>query len=190
MGPLCSIESTTAADNLLSDCDATLTQYEAALQPPDPACGADATGNVVVWTPDKETPDVVYYQVSVNAASHLAVSGGKSLQIDMWGTGNMSSTSRVITTFGMAVSCVETVFLGQRRERERGGGGGGGGREGCVCVCVCVCSLACGTDLRRVLARVLCAAVHVCSYRVSCFSICCEMVYLMNAFRHSSTHLL
>ena len=65
VGPLCQFMSTTAASDLLSDCSSTLADYEAALTAPDPACGADSTTNIVTWTPNNTTPDLVYYQVCV-----------------------------------------------------------------------------------------------------------------------------
>ena len=63
VGPLCEYKSTPAASDLLSDCSSTLADYEAVLTAPDPACGADSTTNIIIWTPNNSTADLVYYQV-------------------------------------------------------------------------------------------------------------------------------
>ena len=63
MGPLCEYQSTATAIAAQEDCNSPLSAYEAGLAPPASNCGAGVTTNVFTWTPDDDTPDLVYYQV-------------------------------------------------------------------------------------------------------------------------------
>ena len=66
VGPLCESTSTPEADALADICEALLCNYEEALAPPSPGCKnslADGSDNTFTWTPDDDTPDVVFYQV-------------------------------------------------------------------------------------------------------------------------------
>jgi hypothetical protein len=65
VGPLCESTSTPEADALADICEALLCNYEEALAPPSPGCKnslADGSDNTFTWTPDDDTPDVVFYQ--------------------------------------------------------------------------------------------------------------------------------
>ena len=65
VGPLCEYMSNVAAQTVLEDCTASLSQYEQLLTPPETNCGSNTTTNSFTWTPDDDTPDLVYYQVCV-----------------------------------------------------------------------------------------------------------------------------
>ena len=65
VGPLCTYETNIVAEVVLSECDSDLRQYEAVLTPPASDCGSGTSTNVFTWTPDENTPDLVYYQVCV-----------------------------------------------------------------------------------------------------------------------------
>ena len=65
VGPLCQSNDSAASLAILTNCTATLIDYERALTTPDSTCGASATSNRFEWTPNDTTPDVLYYQVGV-----------------------------------------------------------------------------------------------------------------------------
>jgi hypothetical protein len=66
VGPLCGYTSTPASEEVLGDCQSELDDYQAILVAPAPTCGRGTLTNTFTWTPDKDTPDIVYYQ----CASH------------------------------------------------------------------------------------------------------------------------
>ena len=63
VGPLCAYTSTAASQQVLEDCRSNLTDYETNLVPPAAGCGQGTLTNTFTWTPDEDTPDLVYYQV-------------------------------------------------------------------------------------------------------------------------------
>ena len=63
VGPLCDYTSTPASHAVLTDCQSQLSDYKATLVSPAPDCGQGTLTNTFTWTPDKDTPDLVYYQV-------------------------------------------------------------------------------------------------------------------------------
>ena len=73
MGPLCEYKSGVAAQMVLEDCTASLSEYEQLLTPPETNCGSGATTNSFTWTPDDDTPDLVYYQVCVRVRVRVCV---------------------------------------------------------------------------------------------------------------------
>ena len=61
VGPLCMYEEGPSSASTREDCSTTFADYFATLQQ---VCEAGQPG-VLEWTPDKNTPDTVYYQVCV-----------------------------------------------------------------------------------------------------------------------------
>ena len=61
VGPLCIYEEGANSASTREDCSSTFTDYFRTLQQ---ECRAGQPG-VLQWTPDKNTPDTVYYQVSI-----------------------------------------------------------------------------------------------------------------------------
>ena len=59
VGPLCMYEEGPSSASTREDCSTTFADYFATLQL---VCEAGQPG-VLQWTPDKNTPDTVYYQV-------------------------------------------------------------------------------------------------------------------------------
>ena len=65
VGPLCGYTNTPASDEVLGDCQSEMDDYLAILVAPASTCGQGTLTNTFTWTPDKDTPDLVYYQVCV-----------------------------------------------------------------------------------------------------------------------------
>ena len=63
VGPLCRYTSTPASEAVLGDCQSELGDYQAILVGPESSCGQGTLTNTFTWTPDSDTPDLVYYQV-------------------------------------------------------------------------------------------------------------------------------
>ena len=60
-GRYCSHEETAGSESVAMDCDSTLQDY---LDTLSVSCvGAESDTAILTWTPDENTPDVVYYQV-------------------------------------------------------------------------------------------------------------------------------
>ena len=60
-GRYCSHEETAGSESVALDCDSTLQDY---LDTLSVSCeGDESDAAILTWTPDENTPDVVYYQV-------------------------------------------------------------------------------------------------------------------------------
>ena len=78
VGPLCQIRETAASENIRQRCS-TLPQYIATLREvPGTLCNPGQPGTLV-WTPDENTTDTVYYQV-IHVLCQLFQSDKKSRQ--------------------------------------------------------------------------------------------------------------
>ena len=60
-GRYCSHEETAESESVALDCNSTLRDY---LDTLNVSCvGAESDAAILTWTPDENTPDIVYYQV-------------------------------------------------------------------------------------------------------------------------------
>ena len=69
VGRLCERAESAAASNIRDTCGS-MEQYIAEIRKEEPVC-ADGEPGTFTWTPDDNTPDVVYYQVSEKLISIL-----------------------------------------------------------------------------------------------------------------------
>ena len=63
VGPLCEHQSTQSSGSVSENCQMTFQDYFATL---NLTCAGTriSDAGILVWTPDENTPDIVYYQVS------------------------------------------------------------------------------------------------------------------------------